>query len=50
MYNLQIEPSLNKYPKIDLKQTVDLTDNQKSQFEELQRRNNRLERERRSKY
>jgi len=50
MYKLQVEPTPIKYPDIKLKETIDLTDNQKEQFEELQRKNLRLERERRSKY
>jgi hypothetical protein len=47
MYNLQIEPTATKYPNIKLKEMIDLNDNQKSQLEELQRKNLRLERERR---
>jgi hypothetical protein len=50
MYKLQVEPIPIKYPDKKLKETIDLTDNQKGQFEELQRKNLRLERERRSKY
>jgi FtsZ-binding cell division protein ZapB len=50
MYTLQTElPSL-KNSTIKLRETNDLTDNQKNQFEELQRENSRLKRERRSKY
>ncbi len=50
MYTLQTElPSL-KNSNIKLTETNDLTDNQKNQFEELQRENNRLKQERRSKY
>jgi len=50
MYTLQTElPSL-KNSNTKLTETNDLTDNQKNQFEELQRENNRLKRERRSKY
>jgi len=46
MYNLQTEPI---YPATNIKPTINLTDIQKNQFEELQRKNLRLERERRSK-
>jgi len=50
MYALQTElPSL-KNSNIKLTETNDLSDNQKNQFEELQRENNRLKQERRSKY
>jgi hypothetical protein len=47
MYKLQPEPTKTQ-PK--LTQTDHLIDNYKGQFEELQRKNNRLERERRSKH
>jgi len=50
MYNIQVEPTSTNYPYTKLKPTVDLTDNQKDQLEELQRKNLRLEQERRSKY
>jgi hypothetical protein len=50
MYNIQVEPTSTKHPYTKLKPTVDLTDNQKDQLGELQRKNLRLEQERRSKY
>ncbi len=48
MYSIQIEPTVT-YPNTKLKTTTNLTDQQKDQFEELQRKNLRLERERRGK-
>jgi len=50
MYTLQTEHPSLKNSTIKLTETNDLTDNQKNRFEELQRENNRLKRERRSKY
>ncbi|CAF2370922.1 unnamed protein product [Rotaria sp. Silwood2] len=47
MYNLQIESTPVKDLNNKLKQTNQLTDNQNDRFLELQRRNNRLEQERR---
>lgn len=48
MYNIQIEPT-STYMNSRLKSTIDLSDRQRDQLEELQRKNFRLERERRSK-
>ena len=49
LYVLQTEVTSLKNPNIKLKQTIDLTDNQKKQFEELKQKSNRLQRERQSK-
>lgn len=48
MYNIQIEPT-STYMNTRLRSSLDLNDRQRTQLEELQRRNLRLERERRGK-
>ena len=48
MYNIQIEPT-STYMNSRLKSTLDLNDRQRDQLEDLQRKNLRLERERRGK-
>ncbi len=48
MYSIQVEPTVT-YPSTKVKPTINLTDQQKDQFEDLQRKNLRLERERQGK-
>jgi hypothetical protein len=48
MYTIQVEPTVT-YPSTKVKPTINLTDQQKDQFEDLQRKNLRLERERQGK-
>lgn len=49
MYDLKVGPKSIRDPSITLKQTHHFTDSQNLEFEELQRKNNRLEEERRCK-
>ena len=49
MYNIQIEPT-SSYMNTRLRSSMDLNEKQRDQLEELQRKNLRLERERRGKY
>lgn len=49
MYNIQIEPT-STYLNTRLKSSLDLNEKQKDQLEELQRKNLRLERERRGRH